>query len=62
MLTDVVQGRRAEMGLTVLPRSRWAPHDWWPPRIFPFDRHVYARHHFAGTWKAAFAERKDGRA
>lgn len=55
MLTDVVQENRHALDLTVLPRDCWAPRDLWPPRFFPFDRHMYARHHFAGTWKEAFA-------
>jgi inositol phosphorylceramide mannosyltransferase catalytic subunit len=57
MLTDLVQDRRDALDLTVLPRSCWAPRDGWPPRVFPFDRHVYARHHFAGTWKAGMGPR-----
>jgi mannosyltransferase OCH1-like enzyme len=57
MLTDVVQEHRAELDLTVLPRDRWAPHDLWPLRLFPFDRHVYARHHFVGSWKHGFSVR-----
>lgn len=61
MLTDVVQEHRTRLGLTVLPRNRWAPSDWWPPRVFPFDRGIYARHLFAGTWKAAVTGQKGGR-
>lgn len=53
MLTDVVQECRHTMDITVLPRNRWAPRGWWPPRVFPFDRGIYARHHFAGTWRAS---------
>ncbi|NJD18747.1 MAG: hypothetical protein FIA95_05625 [Gemmatimonadetes bacterium] len=61
MLTDLVQAHREGMGLTVPPRDCWAPRDLWPPRLFPFNRRVYARHHFAGTWKAALGGAGGGR-
>jgi len=51
MLTDVVQDNREDLGLTVLPRICWAPPRGGYPDCFPFNLHMYARHHFAGTWK-----------
>jgi inositol phosphorylceramide mannosyltransferase catalytic subunit len=50
MLTDVVQDHRGNLGLTVLPRICWAPPSWYPD-CFPFNLHMFARHHFSGTWK-----------
>ena len=52
MLTDVVQEWREPLELTILPRICWAPPNWGYPDCFPFNLHMYARHHFAGTWKA----------
>ena len=51
MLTNVVQECRQSLGLTILPRICWAPPNWGYPDCFPFNLHMYARHHFAGTWK-----------
>lgn len=51
MLTNIVQDHRERLGLTVLPRICWAPPRWGYPDCFPFNRHIYARHHFSGTWK-----------
>jgi inositol phosphorylceramide mannosyltransferase catalytic subunit len=51
MLTNVVLECRQSLGLTVLPRICWAPPNRGYPDCFPFNLHVYARHHFAGTWK-----------
>lgn len=50
-LTNIVQDNRDRLGLTVIPRICWAPPNWGYPDCFPFNLHMYARHHFAGTWK-----------
>jgi len=35
----------------VLPQSYWLPYRLYP-QIFPLTLKMYARHHFAGSWKA----------
>jgi mannosyltransferase OCH1-like enzyme len=52
MLTDVVQKYRKQYDLYILPQICWLPPtkpDY--PNIFPFNLHMYAKHHFSGTWK-----------
>jgi len=52
MLTDVVQQYRKKYALHVLPQICWLPpSDPYYPNIFPFNLHMYAKHHFSGTWK-----------
>jgi len=51
MLTNVVQDHRDSLGLTILPRICWAPPKRGYPACFPFNLHMYARHHFSGSWK-----------
>ncbi|MEM5785996.1 MAG: glycosyltransferase [Syntrophobacteraceae bacterium] len=53
MLTDVVQENRDRLGLTILPRICLAPPSRGYPNCFPFNLHMYARHHFFGTWKGS---------
>ena len=59
MLTNIVQDNRERLGLTVLPRICWAPPTTGYPAIFPFSLHMYARHHFEGTWKKKDAQAGD---
>jgi inositol phosphorylceramide mannosyltransferase catalytic subunit len=52
MLTDVVQKYRQQYELNILPQICWLPPtspDY--PNSFPFNLHIYAKHHFSGTWK-----------
>jgi hypothetical protein len=59
MLTDVVQACRQSHPVRVLPQICWLPPtrpDY--PNRFPFNLHMYAKHHFAGTWKPFFALQK----
>ena len=61
MLTDVVQAHRQECPVRVLPQICWLPPtrpDY--PNRFPFNLHMYAKHHFAGTWKSALAPGEQG--
>jgi inositol phosphorylceramide mannosyltransferase catalytic subunit len=52
MLTDVVQQNRENYDLHILPQICWLPpNDPYYPNVFPFNLHMYARHHFSGTWK-----------
>lgn len=53
MLTDVVQDARDQLQLTVLPRACCPHPKFCFPNRFPFNLHMYARHHFMGTWKTA---------
>lgn len=64
MLTDVVQKYRKQYSLHILPQICWLP-PTKPgyPNIFPFNLHMYAKHHFSGTWKnekACESTRKKG--
>lgn len=53
MLTDVVQKYRREYDLHILPQVCWLPPTGpYYPNIFPFSLHMYAKHHFSGTWKS----------
>jgi mannosyltransferase OCH1-like enzyme len=52
MLSDVVHLYQRQYDLHILPRICWIPPtrpDY--PNIFPFNLHMYAKHHFSGTWK-----------
>ena len=52
MLTDVVQKYRKQYDVHILPQINWLPPisaDY--PNCFPFNLRMYAKHHFAGTWK-----------
>jgi mannosyltransferase OCH1-like enzyme len=52
MLTDVVQKYRKKYDLHILPQICWLPpSDPYYPNVFPFNLHMYAKHHFSGTWK-----------
>jgi hypothetical protein len=52
MLTDVVQEYRRSYDLHILPQICWLPPTGpYYPDIFPFNLHMYAKHHFSGTWK-----------
>lgn len=52
MLTDVVQKYRRQYDLHILPQICWLPpRGSYYPDIFPFNLHMYAKHHFSGTWK-----------
>jgi mannosyltransferase OCH1-like enzyme len=52
MLTDVVQKYRKRYDLRILPQIYWlTPTGNDYPNHFPFNLHMYAKHHFAGTWK-----------
>ena len=52
MLTDVVQKYRKQYNLRILPQICWLPpSDPYYPNVFPFNLHMYAKHHFFGTWK-----------
>ncbi len=52
MLTDVVQKYRQQYNLHILPQICWLPpSDPYYPNVFPFNLHMYAKHHFSGTWK-----------
>jgi inositol phosphorylceramide mannosyltransferase catalytic subunit len=60
MLTDVVQAYRQSHPVRILPQICWLPPtrpDY--PNRFPFNLHMYAKHHFAGTWKPALAPHDD---
>ncbi len=52
MLTDVVQKYRRPYELHILRQICWLPPtspDY--PNSFPFNLHMYAKHHFSGSWK-----------
>jgi len=44
--------RQAAGPILVLPQTYWLPPRWYP-NLFPLNQHLYARHHFWGTWKTA---------
>jgi inositol phosphorylceramide mannosyltransferase catalytic subunit len=63
MLTDVVQKYRREYDLHILPQICWLPPtkpDY--PNSFPFNLHMYAKHHFSGSWKQEPAQGHDEKA
>jgi mannosyltransferase OCH1-like enzyme len=43
--------------IRLLPQIHWIPplRPAWP-NFFPFNIHIYCKHHFAGTWKDAIGE------
>ena len=43
--------QQASGRLQILPQICWLSPRWYP-NIFPVNIHMYARHHFWGTWKA----------
>jgi hypothetical protein len=52
LLTHLVHEHGGKFPLRLLPQICWMPPSLPSyPDLFPFTRHIYAKHHFAGTWK-----------
>jgi hypothetical protein len=52
LLTHLVHAYGARFPFRLLPQICWMPPTLPAyPNVFPFTRHIYAKHHFAGTWK-----------
>ncbi|PTX91654.1 glycosyltransferase [Opitutus sp. ER46] len=52
LLTRLLHEHAAEFPYRLVPQICWTPPTRPPyPDLYPFMRHVWAIHHFAGTWK-----------
>jgi mannosyltransferase OCH1-like enzyme len=61
-LTRVFQEVREQFpGMTLLPQIHWMPPNRPSyPNCFPFNVHIYCRHHFVGSWKTGRNEEHVG--